>query len=88
MIHYGEVKRYAGSMNELAEDIGNLRYDALADFLNLLAAKIEHDGDKDRARKRLKLANELHSSADSLRTSATAIDRAWVICKPFMPKDS
>jgi len=31
-------------MEQLAEEIGNLRYDALANFLELLANKLEADG--------------------------------------------
>ena len=87
MIHLDTVERYDGSMEELAADVGDLKYDALAEFLNLLARKIEADGDKDKARGRVKLAHELHSSADALRQSAESIDRAWVICEPIMPKD-
>jgi hypothetical protein len=39
MIHTSEVINYPGSMEELAEEIGNLKYDALARFLELLAKK-------------------------------------------------
>lgn len=33
MIHTLEVTNYPGSMEELVEEIGNLKYDALAKFL-------------------------------------------------------
>ena len=33
MIHKEVVEKYDGTMIELAEDIGNLRYDALVEFL-------------------------------------------------------
>ena len=52
MIHTSEVTRYAGTMDELVEEIGNLKYDALARFLELLAHKIEADGKKDESRNR------------------------------------
>ena len=84
MIHKEVVEKYDGTMVQLAEDIGNLRYDALAEFLKLLAAKIEKDGDKDKARGREKLASELHSCAHDLRLGKIAINKAWEISKSFM----
>lgn len=84
MIHHTAVTNYSGTMKELAEDIGNLRYDALAEFLHLLADKIQEDGDKDKSRGRIKLARELHQSAHHLRVGKVAIDRAWQISEPYM----
>lgn len=84
MIHKSTVTNYAGSMEELAEDIGNLKYDALADFLNLLAQKIEKDGDKDKARNRVKLARNLHDCSSKLKECKISIDKAWEICEPYM----
>lgn len=84
MRHPLTVEQYAGSMQDLAEDIGNLRYDALAEFLHLLADKIQEDGDKDKSRGREKLARELHQSAHHLRVGKVAIDRAWQISEPYM----
>ena len=84
MIHKELVEKFDGTMAELAEDIGDLRYDALAEFLHLLAQKIEKDGDKDKARGRVKLARELHGCAHDLRLGKIAIDKAWEISEPFM----
>jgi len=69
MTHKSEVANYAGSMEALAEEIGNLRYDALAKFLELLANKIEADGKKDESRGRVKLSDSLYQSADKLMKS-------------------
>ena len=44
MIHKDQIDGYEGSPADLAEAIGDLKYDALANFLALLAAKIEKDG--------------------------------------------
>ena len=44
MIHKDIVENYLGKMEELAEEIGNLKYDSLSKFLNLLATKIENLG--------------------------------------------
>ena len=83
MIHKPHVENYPGIMSELAEEIGNLKYDALAEFLHLLANKIEEDGDKDKSRNRIKLAANLHNCSNNLRACKTDIDKAWVICEPF-----
>jgi hypothetical protein len=76
MQHANQVP-YEGGPAKLAEDLGNLRYDALAAFLVLLAAKIDLDGDADLGRNRHQLATELKAAADH-------ITQAWKICKPFM----
>lgn len=36
MIHQTGVKKYEGTLNDLATDIGDLRYDVLSEFLELL----------------------------------------------------
>jgi hypothetical protein len=70
---------YPGGLEQLAADLGNLRYDSLALFLHLLSQKIEEDGNADLGRNRPKLAGHLHAAADE-------IARAWHFCKPFMPE--
>ena len=84
MVHHGAVQNYAGSLAELATDVGNLRYDALAEFLTLLSAKIAEDGQKDAGRGRAQLAAALQNSAAELVASAKHIEKAWQVAKPFM----
>ena len=84
MIHRSTLKNYAGSMEELAEEIGDLKYDALSEFLELLAQKIQKDGDKDKKRGRVRLATHLHECANNLTKAKTSIDKAWIICEPYM----
>lgn len=83
MIHKDTIENYTGNLQELAAEIGDLKYNALSDFLHLLADKIEQDGKKDKARNRVKLAANLQQSADQLRAAKEAIDKAWVICEPY-----
>ncbi len=83
MIHKSDIENYAGTMKDLAEEIGNLKYDALSKFLSLLADKIETDGDKDKSRNRVKLAKNLHNCSNKLRESKLEIDEAWIICEPY-----
>jgi hypothetical protein len=61
-----------GGLPKLAEDIGNLRYDALAGFLRLLAEKLRKDSEADKGRGRPQLAKSLADAAD-------AIPIAWKI---------
>ncbi|MEM9258894.1 MAG: hypothetical protein AAGA62_04545 [Bacteroidota bacterium] len=84
MIHEATIPHFGKDWDRLATDLGDLRYDELALFLHSLSDKIKLYVDKDAARNRVKLAQELHTAAQALRESGTAIQRAWVICEPFM----
>lgn len=84
MINKTEIENYKGSKKQLVEDIGNLRYDSLAEFLQLLSDKIQSDGEKDHSKKRYQLATTLFECAKKLKESKTAIEKAWKICKPYM----
>lgn len=72
---------YEGSLEELAVEIANLRYDAFRDFLEFLAAKVYEDSLADYKRNRIKLSNELHEAADH-------IAQAWHISEPFMKEEN
>jgi hypothetical protein len=76
-VQHGTAVDYPGGLQQLANDLGNLRYDSLAQFLHLLSDKIEQDGEADLGRNRPKLAGHLHRAAEE-------IARAWQLCKPFM----
>lgn len=70
----------------MAEEIGNLYYDALADLLKLLSEKIATDAQADSDRGRKQLAIQLFACSNSLQEAADAIDGAWKICEPYMAK--
>lgn len=84
MIHETQVKNYNGNLEELAEEIGNLRYDALAEFLELLSKKISKDGAKDKGQGRVQLATQLFSCAGKLEESKINVNEAWRISEPYM----
>ncbi|MBC7806958.1 MAG: GNAT family N-acetyltransferase [Akkermansiaceae bacterium] len=84
MTHETTVTRYAGTLTELAADLGDLRYDALATFLQDLSAKIDRDGRADAGRGRKKLAASLHACAAHLADAARETQTAWQISEPFM----
>jgi len=88
MEHKSWIKNYESDFERLAEEIGDLRYDSIADFLLLLSQKIEKDGGKDRARGRVKLANALDETAKHLKEGSESVMDAWRICESYMfPKD-
>ena len=83
-IHPTIVDGYDGSLRELASVIGDLQYDALADFLMHLSAKINYDSEKDSLRGRYKLASKLSSCTEGLNIAEVQIRDAWGICKNHM----
>jgi hypothetical protein len=82
MMHQTEIEGY--NLQELADKIGDLRYDALQILLSKIALKIKNDALKDRNRGRVKLAHELDEASKSIENSANNIEKAWVICEPFI----
>jgi hypothetical protein len=74
MIHPTEIDD-PGGLGRLAEDLGNLRYDVLESFLNLLAEEVRKDGHADAGRGRAQLAAALAHAADS-------IGQAWKTSEP------
>ncbi len=83
MIHKTQIDKYNGSLQELVEDIGNLRYDTLELFLIALSKKINDDGEKDFKRGRYRLASHLKEGSKHLEMAADQIKLAWRICEPF-----
>lgn len=81
MKHATEIS-YDGGLEQLAIDLGNLRYDALQHFLLDLAHKIRHDGADDAAKGRVLLAKHLNKSADKLLEVAATVGASWTLCKP------
>jgi hypothetical protein len=84
MDHREDVESYPGTLAQLACEVGDLRYDALAAFLHALAAKLYKDGNADAGRDRHKLAVALHAASASVTASAVDVELAWSICAPRM----
>ena len=83
MKHKGTINHFEDNFQQLSKELGDLKYDALAEFLNMLSEKILTDGEKDHARNRKKLAENLFEASKKLKDASIAIDKAWTICKPF-----
>lgn len=84
MKHPTKIEKYDGSLEELAEDIGNLRYDALAEFLSALSYKLKRDSNADEKRGREKLAQGLGDMGYKLLLAKVDAEIIWDICKPHM----
>ena len=82
--HSKTLKNYPDSFEKLAEQLGDLTYDSLAEFLMFLSEKMERDSIADAQRKRVKLANELEETARLLKKASGHITTAWDICEPYM----
>ncbi len=83
MEHKDYIKHYAGSVEDLTEELGNLRYDTLANFLEMLAAKLERDSAKNIAKDRLKLAEHLKDAHQCIKEASWNIAKAWVVAEPY-----
>lgn len=75
---------YNGTLDTLAEDIGNLHYESLNKLLSAIATKLHVDAYCDAKRNRPKLAEQLFSASVSIYETSESIKRASEICKPFM----
>jgi len=84
MTHDDKIPHYGKDWTTLAEALGDLRYDALAEFLEALSEKMAKDADADAGRERHQLARELYDCAEKLGGAAGATERAWDVCAPFM----
>lgn len=82
MKHPKSIKGYA-SLEELAKDINNLRYDSLSEFLGHLAGKLEAQAKEDEKNNRISLALNLYYAAENVRDSKWRIDLAWKICEKY-----
>lgn len=86
MKHPDHVKKYDGTLEDLATDVSNMRYDSVATFLGYLANNLKSQADYDKSKARLKLASTMYSLVDKLVEVRAIMDTAWKICEPYMRK--
>jgi hypothetical protein len=82
--HPDHVIGWNGTMDELVQAVGNMRYDALGDFIYKLSQNIQEQSDADLKRGRPRLSKELYSASRKLIGADLYIGEAWEICKPYM----
>jgi hypothetical protein len=63
------VLNYLGTVEQLADDIGYLRYDKTAEFIQLLAKKVEP---------------QQQTAGNALDTACFFMTKAWKICEKYM----
>jgi hypothetical protein len=84
MKHLETIEKYDGTLKELARDIANLRYDALATLLEEISTALKEDSISDKKRNRLRLSLSLSVASIEVSHAANAIKDAWEICKKFI----
>jgi len=84
MIHKKTVDKYNGNITELVNDISNLHYDTLKDFLLLLSLKLKNDSIKDMDNNRPQLSNTLKNASNSIYDSYLHINKAFKISIKYM----
>lgn len=80
--HATEIEGFTN--DQLAEALGNLRYDALEDILWLLARKLIMDAVADEARGRQQLASMLTEAGATVEAVSEQMSDIWELCKPHM----
>jgi hypothetical protein len=83
-MHRDDIERYPGTLAELAGELGDLRYDALARFLAALAAKLAADAAADASRGRPRLSAALRAGAAAVSAAAAEVEQAWAVAAPHM----
>lgn len=71
----------------LAEALGDLRYDSLAEYLVALSKKLQKDSENDGGRGQGQLSYHLSQAAFEIEEARFAIERAWKICDPYMKEN-
>lgn len=84
--HTMKVKGVGFELDELAERVGELYYDALSTFLHQLSWKLERDAKADAERGREKLALSLYESAKQIKKSSESMQDAVRIVNPYIFK--
>lgn len=87
MKHPENVPGWAGTLEELAYAIENLRYDKFGDFLLHLGAAVAARGLEDSAAKREQLGNTLAQMVIKIEGAFTYAAKAWKISEQYMKKD-
>lgn len=82
--HPTSVEKYPGSLEDLAIDLKNMRYDKLTEFLGYLAKHVKLEADNDVANGKIKLPITLYTASNHIYAAQEEIDSAWKISKPYM----
>ncbi len=84
MKHPSHVEGFEGTLEELAKRIGNMKYDAVRDFVDAIAKDIRRQADGDSWGNRPRLAKQHYETAAYLESARDALGAAWTICEQYM----
>lgn len=82
--HLDHIPKYPGTLEQLANDIGDLKYNKLEELLGHLEKKIRGDAERDKQAGRTQLSARLQYATGVLLELRGQITRAWRLCKPYM----
>jgi hypothetical protein len=82
--HLSTQESFGLSGEEIADKLGNLRYDELAIVVGALAAKMLRDAHTDQQEGRRLLGGQLAVVSGKLKYVSDAITRVWQLCAPHM----
>ncbi len=83
MKHSKTIPGYNGDLQQLAEEVGDLHYSALEEFIVQLSNKLMLDSFADRKLNRPKLADSLGRASSQLLNAATFVGNANKISEPY-----
>ena len=85
--HPTGVEGWSGTLEELAQAIGKMRYDQVAEFVRYFARHTESEAEKDATDGKVMLSSKLFSASKYLYLAQVGYDQAWKICKPYMKEE-
>jgi hypothetical protein len=86
-IHETEIKKYKGTIQELARDIADLRYDALVSLFNNLGYELSKDKEKNFDAGKHQVSSLLYDLASVCNEGGKLSRKLWDICKKHIPKE-
>jgi len=82
--HPRTIEGYSGSLEKLAQNVGNMAYDCVSLFIEELARDIRRQAYKDHKKNRKQLVAKLYATAEELDFAKSSLHLAWEICKPYV----
>ena len=86
MNHLMQVKNYSGNLKELAEEIGNMRYDTLEEFYKILSDKFNSDSRHDAILGHQQVSSKLKKIVEYHQMIQEEFSSLWKICEKYMKK--
>lgn len=79
-----KVPEYLSNLKQVANDIGDMPYDKVAEFLEYLEKKIHMDSVKDGEGGRRRLSLLLSRASYQITILRIQFEKIWELCKPYM----